>query len=52
MEIKLFGTFFKGLAKFPCFKKKSYQDIKAYFLKYNTTDLTVEHHRVKVPTIG
>jgi len=49
---KAFKNFFKGLAKFPRFKKKRNQDVKAYFPKNNVTDLTVERHRIKVPTIG
>lgn len=49
---KAFRNFFKGLAKFPRFKKKRNQDVKAYFPKNNATDLTVERHRIKVPTIG
>ena len=49
---KAFKNFFKGLAKFPRFKKKKNQDVKAYFPKNNATDLTVERHRIKIPTIG
>jgi putative transposase len=49
---KAFTNFFKGLAKFPRFKKKKNQDVKAYFPKNNATDLTVERHRIKIPTIG
>jgi len=49
---KAFKNFFKGLAKFPRFKKKRNQDVKAYFPKNNVTDLTVERHRIKVPTVG
>ena len=37
---KAFKNFFKGLAKFPRFKKKRNQDVKAYFPKNNATDLT------------
>lgn len=47
-----FQNFFKGLAKFPRFKKKKNQDVKAYFPKNNKTDWTIERHRVKIPTIG
>ncbi len=36
---KAFKNFFKGLAKFPTFKKKKNQDVKAYFPKNNPTDL-------------
>lgn len=49
---RAYKNFFKGVAKFPCFKKKKNQDVKAYFPKNNKTDLTVERHRIKVPTIG
>ena len=49
---KAFKNFFKGLAKFPRFKKRKNQDVKAYFPKNNPTDLTVERHRVKIPTFG
>ena len=49
---KAFRNFFKGLAKFPRFKKKRNQDVKAYFPKNNATDLPVERHRIKIPTIG
>lgn len=49
---RAFKNFFKGMAKFPRFKKKKNQYIKAYFPKNNKTDLTVERHRIKVPTIG
>ena len=49
---KAFKNFFKGLAKFPRFKKKKNQDVKAYFPKNNATDLTVERHRIKIPTFG
>lgn len=47
-----FKNFFKGLANFPKFKKKKHQEVKAYFQKNNPTDLSVERHRIKVPTLG
>ena len=47
-----FKNFFKGLAKFPKFKKKKNQDVKAYFPKNNSTDLMIERHRIKIPTLG
>lgn len=47
-----FKRFFKGISRFPKFKKKSNQDVKAYFPKNNKTDWTVERHRVKIPTLG
>ncbi|WLR52138.1 transposase [Bacillus tianshenii] len=47
-----FKRFFKGQSKFPRFKKKKNQDVKAYFPKNNQTDWTVERHRIKIPTFG
>lgn len=47
-----YQNFFKGKAKFPKFKKKKNQDVKAYFPKNNPTDLEVERHRIKIPTLG
>lgn len=49
---KAFKNFFKGKAKFPRFKKKKNQDVKAYFPKNNPTDWTIERHRIKIPTFG
>lgn len=49
---RAFKRFFKGVSQFPRFKKKKNQDVKAYFPKNNSTDLTVERHRIKIPTIG
>ena len=49
---KAFKSFFDGKSKFPRFKKKNKQDIKAYFPKNNKTDWTVERHRIKMPTLG
>jgi putative transposase len=49
---RAFKNFFNGLAKFPRFKKKNNQDVKAYFPKNNATDLIVERHRIKIPTFG
>ena len=47
-----FKKFFDGKANFPKFKKKKQQRVKAHFVKNNKADLTVERHRIKVPTIG
>lgn len=47
-----FKNFFKGLAKYPRFKKKKNQDVKCYFPKNNKTDWKIERHRIKIPTIG
>ncbi|MFC5772898.1 RNA-guided endonuclease InsQ/TnpB family protein [Ectobacillus antri] len=49
---KAFNRFFKGLSKFPSYKKKKNQNVKCYFPKNNKTDWTVERHRIKIPTIG
>ncbi len=49
---RAYKNFFSGKAKFPRFKKKKDQDVKAYFPKNNKTDWTVERHRVKIPTLG
>ncbi|PFL57338.1 transposase [Bacillus cereus] len=49
---KAFKRFFKGLSKFPRYKKKKNEDVKCYFPKNNKTDWIVERHRVKIPTIG
>lgn len=49
---KAFKRFFKGLSKFPRFKKKKNQDVKCYFPKNNKTDWKIERHRIKIPTIG
>lgn len=49
---KAYKNFFKGIAKFPKFKKKKTQDVKAYIPKNNKTDWTIERHRIKIPTIG
>ena len=47
-----FKNFFSGKSKFPKFKKKKKQSVKAYFPKNNKTDWTIERHRVKIPTLG
>jgi putative transposase len=49
---KAFKRFFKGESKFPKFKKKKQNNVKAYFPKNNTTDWAIERHRVKIPTLG
>lgn len=48
---KAFHEFFEGKKGFPQFKKKKDQDVKAYFVKNNKTDFSVERHRIKVPTL-
>lgn len=49
---KAFKRFFKGLSKFPRFKKKVKQDVKCYFPKNNKLDWIVERHKIKIPTLG
>ena len=47
-----FKKFFKGESGFPNYKKKNKQNVKIYFPKNNKGDLTVERHRIKIPTLG
>lgn len=49
---KAFKRFFKGLSKFPRFKKKRNQDVKCYFPKNNKLDWIAERHKIKIPTLG
>lgn len=49
---KGFKDFFKGIRKFPRYKKKSDTNVKMYLPKNNKTDWTIERHRVKIPTLG
>ena len=49
---RAFKNFFKKQSQYPRFKKKGKQDVKAYFPKNNKTDLQVQRHRIKVPTLG
>lgn len=49
---KAFKKFFKGESKFPKFKKKKNQDVKAYFPKNNKTDWIIERYKVKIPNLG
>jgi putative transposase len=49
---RAFKRFFEKESNFPKFKKKHKQDVKAYFPKNNKTDLTVQRHRIKIPTLG
>lgn len=46
-----FKRFFKCQSKFPRFKKKKNQDIKAYYPKNNKGDWTVERNKIKIPTL-
>ena len=45
-----YKRFFKGVGKFPRFKKKNKSDIKLYFPKNNKTDWKVDRHRIMIPT--
>lgn len=47
-----FMRFFKGLSRFPNFKKKNKSDVKMYFVKNNKHDCICERHRIKIPTLG
>src|SRR4030066_564409 len=49
---KAFKRFFKGLSKFPRFKKKVKQDVKCYFPKNNKLEWIVKRHKIKIPTLG
>ena len=46
-----FKRFFDGLAGFPRFKKKSYQDVKLYFPKNNKGDWRIWRHKLMIPTL-
>ena len=47
-----FKNFFKRLSGFPKFKKKRDQSCKCNFVRNHETDLTVDRHRIKIPTFG
>ena len=50
---RAYKRFFKGLARFPRFKKKNRSDVKMYFVKTDATVVIVcERHRIKIPTLG
>lgn len=49
---KAYRRFFSGESRYPRFKKKKKQNVKAYFPKNNKGDLSVERHRIKIPTLG
>ena len=46
-----FKKFFDGLAGFPRFKKKSYQDVKLYFPKNNKGDWRIWRNKLMIPTL-
>lgn len=47
-----FKNFFKLNKGFPKFKKKHGSNVKIYLPKNNDTDLLIERHKVKIPTLG
>lgn len=48
-----YKRFFKGMARFPRYKKKSVNDPKMYFVKTDAKAvIRCERHRIKIPTIG
>lgn len=48
-----FKRFFKGLSRYPQFKKKNKQDVKMYFCRQGKNDsIKCERHRIKIPTLG
>ena len=48
---KAFKNFFKGLSGFPVFKKKSKNELGAYFVKDNKKDFEFYRHKIKIPTL-
>ena len=48
---KAFKRFFKGLSSFPIFKKKSRNELGAYFVKNNKKDFEFYRHKIKIPTL-
>lgn len=47
-----YTRFFKGISKFPKFKKKGKNEPKVYFVRNNKTDCVCERHRIKIPSLG
>lgn len=48
-----YKRFFKGLARFPHFKRKGVNDPKMYFVKNDAKAvIRCERHRIKIPTLG
>ena len=48
-----YKRFFKGLARFPRFKRKGINDPKMYFVKTDAKAvIRCERHRIKIPTLG
>lgn len=48
-----FKNFFKGLSKYPRFKKKDKPDVKMYFVRNSAKEIIeCERHRIKIPSLG
>ncbi|MDR2832608.1 MAG: transposase [Streptococcaceae bacterium] len=48
-----FQRFFKGLGKYPKFKKKNRQDVSFYFVKNDAKHIIAcQRHRIKIPTLS
>lgn len=48
-----FKRFFKGLSRYPQFKKKNKSDVKMYFVRADANYIIkCERHRIKIPTLG
>lgn len=48
-----FKNFFKGLSKYPRFKKKDKSDVKMYFVRNSAKEIIeCERHRIKMPSLG
>lgn len=48
-----FKNFFKGLSKYPRFKKKDKSDVKMYFVRNSAKEIIeCERHRIKIPSLG
>ena len=48
-----FKNFFKGLSKYPRFKKNDKSDVKMYFVRNSAKEIIeCERHRIKIPSLG
>ena len=47
-----YKDFMKGRKGFPNFKKRNGRPVSMYLPRNNPSDLTVERHRAKIPTLG
>lgn len=48
---RAFKSFFRGLSRFPKFKKKGKNELGAYFVKNSKTDFEFYRHKIKIPTL-